>query len=70
MNEDDFSKPFEERYLATAKAIADLDHWLIVVGMGGNSTFKRLQAEFIEHGSSTYKAMQSCAGAASNIAGQ
>ena len=53
--QDDWSKPFPERYLACANALAQLEHWLMVTGMSGNTHFKALQADFIAHGATTFR---------------
>jgi len=55
----DWDKPFHERYLACADAMTRLDHWLQVIGMSGNDSFKRLQAEFIRHGGETFNDINS-----------
>lgn len=52
--ENDYQKPFAERYLATADAITRLEHWLRVVGLSGNVNFERLQGDFIRHGGVTF----------------
>jgi hypothetical protein len=54
MAENDFNKPFTERYLATADALTVLQHWLMVVGMSGNKNFESLKSDFIRHGGETF----------------
>lgn len=51
----DFEKPFPERYLACANALAELEHWLMVVGMSGNREFESLRRSFIAHGAETFR---------------
>lgn len=51
----DFEKPFPERYLACSAAIAELEHWLMVVGMSGNRDFASLKSAFIAHGAETFR---------------
>ena len=52
--ENDYMKPFAERYLECADAITRLDHWLQVVGLSGNDNFARLKSDFIRHGGETF----------------
>lgn len=51
----DWDKPFGERYLECAQAMEKLEHWLMVVGLSGNSHFKSLQSDFIRHGGETFR---------------
>lgn len=55
---DDYKLPFERRFLGAADALSNLDHWLSVIGMSGNETFRRLQTEVIKHGAVTLKDIQ------------
>ena len=53
-DQSDWEKPFPERYLECADAIARLEHWLMVVGLSGSKNFAALKNDFILHGAATF----------------